>query len=478
MFFACAVAANAQPSSGLFRCKDQKHVINLSLNDSGKMVEGPACAQIVFNALHYGADFGKTVSYTAGSNLQGIFPSSFLPAGGKNPPKTDTLNEHFTADFKNIQSLQEQLITMEAGNRTAGSNTDKYLTTLRALIGQSDEVFRTGGAKGVVNLAKAPSTQDPMDQVIRNAFSWQTSDTIVVELQRVQADLNGLPIRFPGNTGAITGDPCSATNLDLLGWSDWNKCQNAQFTTAQTMVGAALTEAALWTSDSDKAAQFVKKIGIVQYWKNTITSLSEDSFTLQAEVRCGVLFNRNEQTILKLLLVDRTSIFDGQPSQPQTKDGLLTVTCSSPFTVTAGAAFNTIRNKEFAIVKSKPPSGTTSVSTFGTTSDSQINPYPIAMAHARLKDWDNNRYSLHFSFGVGANVKADTSGGSSAEFLTGLSLSFLRTIFVTAGLDVGKQSKLAGGFNVGDTVPSDITSPQVSSSYKPGFGFAITFTKP
>jgi hypothetical protein len=158
------------------------------------------------------------------------------------------------------------------------------------------------------------------------------------------------------------------------------------------------------------------------------------------------------------------------------KDGLLTVTCSSPFTVSAGAAFTTIRNPQFAIVKSAPSSGTTSVNTFGLSSDSKINPYPIAMANARLINWDENRYALHFSFGVGANVNG--SGGTSPEFLTGPSISFLRTVFVTAGLNVGKQSKLVGGFNLGNTVPTDITTPPTSSSYTAGFGFAITFTKP
>jgi hypothetical protein len=240
-----------------------------------------------------------------------------------------------------------------------------------------------------------------------------------------------------------------------------------------------LADAGQWTSDGDKATQFAKKVGIVQYWKNTIASLSEASFVRQAEVRCGVLFNRNEQTVLKLILADRTSLFDGQSPQPQTKDGLLTVTCASPFSISAGVAFNTTENKQFAIVKSPPPAGgTTSVNTFGVTSDSRVNPYPIAIAHARLRDWDDNRYALHFSFGVGANVKGQDSGGSTPDFLTGLSFSFLRTIFVTGGLDVGKQSELIGGFKVGGTVPSDVTAPPVSSSYKPGFGFAITFTKP
>jgi len=64
------------------------------------------------------------------------------------------------------------------------------------------------------------------------------------------------------------------------------------------------------------------------------------------------------------------------------------------------------------------------------------------------------------------------------ELVTGLSVSFLRTIYLTGGLQIGKQSELAGGFKVGQTVPTDITAPPVTSSYKTGFGFAITFTKP
>jgi len=54
-----------------------------------------------------------------------------------------------------------------------------------------------------------------------------------------------------------------------------------------------------------------------------------------------------------------------------------------------------------------------------------------------VHDWMDNRYALHFSFGVGASVKSQDSGGSNPEFLTGLSFSFLRTIYITGGLDIG-----------------------------------------
>jgi hypothetical protein len=477
---ACAITTHAQ-NPALFRCKDQNHVITLSINNTGQTVEGPACAEITINALRYGADFGRTTTTSAGPTLTSIFPSSFNPGSGN--PKAMTapsLEEKFRADELLRTTLLAQLILLETKNRTTGSDLDKYLNTLKTLIAQTDDILSTGGATGVLATVTDPAVKAQMEKILASVVSWNTTDAIVTSLQELQADLNSLPLLFPSNTGTITGDPCSPTNILLLGWSDWSgKCRDGQYKAAQASITSLLTEAASWTSDGDKAAQFAKKIGIVQYWKTAITALQAESFKRQAEVLCGVLFNRNEQTVLKLILTDRMSVFDIQTPQPQTKDNLLTVTCSSPFSISAGAAFSTIHNQQFAIVKSTPSAGgTTSINTFGVTSDSRINPYPIALAHARLLDWNQNRYALHYSFGVGVSVKGQDSGGSNPEFLTGLTFSFLRTIYVTGGLDVGKQSQLIGGFKVGGTVPSDVTSPPVSSSYKPGFGFAISFAKP
>jgi hypothetical protein len=479
LFLLCSVNSYAQTNPPVFRCKDQRHVIKLSLNNSGQSVEGPACAEITINALRYTADFGKTTTYTNGPNLTNIFPSSFSP-GGATRVVPKSLDDQFNADNKALRDITSQLIILEGRNRTTGSNLDRYLAVLRNFVAQSDDTLNTSGPTGVLAVVRSsPITNAQMDSALASVNTWNTTDEIFTSIQRLQADLNSLPLRYPTNTGSVTGDPCSTANIDQLGWSDWTKCRDSQYKLAQSTASSLLTESSQWTSDSDKATQFAKKLGIVQFWKTTIAGLPVESFTKQAEVQCGVLFNRNEQDVLKLLIADRTQVFDGQTPQPQIKDGLLTVTCSTPFSISAGAAFSTIHNSQFAIIKSAPaPGGTTSVNKFGISSDSRVNPYPIALAHARLHDWDNNRYALHFSFGVGASVKGQDSGGSSPEFLTGLSLSFLRTIYLTGGLDIGKQSQLIGGFKVGDVVPTDITSPLVSSSYKPGFGFAITFTKP
>jgi len=135
--------------------------------------------------------------------------------------------------------------------------------------------------------------------------------------------------------------------------------------------------------------------------------------------------------------------------------------------------------REFAIQESPvSPGSTTTVSKFGYSARSEVHPLPLAMVHMRFHEWQQHRYALHATFGVAANIQGTNAGGSNAEYLPGLSFSLFRTMFLTAGLHIGKQAILAGGFRVGDEVPAGVDSPPIQTSYKAGPGFAITFTKP
>src|SRR5439155_19132452 len=127
------------------------------------------------------------------------------------------------------------------------------------------------------------------------------------------------------NTGDISGNyPCNEANIHKLGWIDWySKCGKDRYDSAKSMLAELSSRASQSTSDSAKADQFAKKLGIIQFWQNIIAGLTADSFIRQTEVKCGVLFNRNQQITLKLLIADRTSVFDGQIPQPQTKEALL-----------------------------------------------------------------------------------------------------------------------------------------------------------
>jgi len=205
-----------------------------------------------------------------------------------------------------------------------------------------------------------------------------------------------------------------------------------------------------------------------------------NAFVTATPVRCGTLFNLNSSTSVSLVSIDESPTLDGGSPSVKTQAAFLTITCASPLSVTAGIAFSTIRQKEFAIIKSVGGANNTSINKFGTLNDSRLHPMPIGMVHVRLAEWSNHKYAFHATFGVAGNIKGQDSGGSAAEFLPGASFSFWRTMYLSFGPHIGTKVALAGGFNEGDTVPSDITTiqGQVKRSYTVGFGFSITFTKP
>src|SRR5579863_6999923 len=71
------------PTADTYRCSSQKHLVNLSVNDSGQTVEGPVCAQVTVNALKYAALLSKKYATpTAGQSLTSVLPTKFAPGGG------------------------------------------------------------------------------------------------------------------------------------------------------------------------------------------------------------------------------------------------------------------------------------------------------------------------------------------------------------------------------------------------------------
>jgi hypothetical protein len=469
----------APPAAGPYRCSSQKHLVNLSVNDSGQTVEGPVCAQVTVNALKYAALLSKKYATpTAGQSLGSVLPSTF-GGGGGNPKivNAPSLDRQFHDLNSQAKQLYDNLFQIDIANREQGAFLTQDLSTLQNTIAQSDTIFNQSGPDGILALLNRPQIAAILNKVPQYQFLWKATNEQLTKLESLQLHITILPIDYPTDIGTVTGDPCLPANANALGWTNWDKCYDAQYKAVQSEITAALTLAAQWTSDSDKAAQFVKNLNVLNYWSLKAATLTRDQFVLQAEVLCGVLFNQNQAIAVNLITTDQTGMFPGQTAQQPVTVTLLNVNCSSAFAVSAGVAFSLIKNPQFAIVQTAPPSGsTTPGSIFGATSNSAINPYPVALAHARLKDWNDNRYAVHYSFGAGVNPAG--SNGTNPDFLTGFSLSFLRTIFLTGGLDVGKQSSLAGGFRLGDTVPSGVTTVPTSSSYKAGFGFAITFTKP
>jgi hypothetical protein len=319
--------------------------------------------------------------------------------------------------------------------------------------------------------------------------------SLLTAIRKTRDALVQFPIQFAD--GNPVSDPsqiqCQSASSTAVPWKDWYaKCKDA-YDGLKQQLDAAEQQALTYTSTSDNVKNLKGQIAIAKSWdanfiqiglkKDMTPKQIEDanidaSFVVSKALSCGTLFNKNSSTAVSLVVLDQTAIFDGKAPTPKTQDSFVSVTCSSPFTLSGGVGFSLIRQQEFAIVKSAGGANNTSVSKFGTLGDSKVHPMPIAMAHARVADFWDHKSALHVSVGVAGNIQGQDNGGSSAEFLVGGSWSFWRTMYLSAGLHIGTKTQLAGGFKVGDPVPSDVTSVQVQKSYAPGFGFAITFTKP
>jgi len=451
-------------------------------------VEGPACAEISINALRYGVEFGEVITETAGPTLGSIFPSSFSPGGaatppplrpGEAPPPPPSLEQDFRTYQLELIQRSLQVVGLQDTNRAAAATLDAALRSLKDFVNQSDMAFANGGANSVLDLVKSEAFQKALMDADQQA-AWANSDQLINALHLLQVKLNALPVQHPTNTATVTADYCTPANINNLGWSDWDKkCRDAEYKQTLANLTQVLADASQFSSDGEKATTVAKKLGVATYWKTTADSLALDDFTRQFEVNCPVLFNKNRQVALRLVSTDRVPTLDLQAMSTTTRDNILVVQCGSRFSISAGVAFSAIPDTEFAIVKGTVVApATTSTNRFGILSDPNIHPLPMAIAHARLADAADHRVAFHASFGVGVNVRSQSSGGSSPEFLLGPSISFLRTIFITGGAEIGKSTGLAGGFHVNDTVPSDVTAPQIISSYTTHWGFAVTFTKP
>jgi hypothetical protein len=198
-------------------------------------------------------------------------------------------------------------------------------------------------------------------------------------------------------------------------------------------------------------------------------------FSMSTSADCEFAFSRTKTTSVVLSRID---LMPGTTATSPEAVLSITVECTSPFTVSAGVAFSTLGEHQFAIqqVPATPPA-TGTVNRFVTTETSSFHPLPLGMIHARVWEF-NEKVALHASFGMAGNFQSQSAGGSSAEFLIGPSISLFRTMFFTPGLHVGTKTSIGGGFNVGDVVPSNITTVPLQKSYTVGFGLAITFTKP
>jgi len=440
----------------------------ISSNSSGETVEGSACVETTSNTLRNSIYITTAITQTAGPSPASIFPGAGdKSVGGGGGSATLAVLEG------RVRTAQNELRLRLDDNRAAAAHLDDIIARLREFILHSDE--GVAGGRFDILAGQIKTHEDELDQVTANGSGWKATDDIVRMVHAAQNDW----ANFAVDHADVLSDPDPA-----------KKAENTnKYNALKAQLDDLETKALQQASGSDASKAIGKNVGLLVYWRDVLAGFLEPDgsvprdpasrFVVHQDVPCRTVFNMSRSTAVKLTVGDRLPFFDGQQMSSQTHDAFVTVTCTSPFSLSAGVAFSSIEQREFAIVQSAPAAGsTTLVNKFGYSSKSAFHPLPLAMAHMRFYESKSHRYAVHATFGIAANIQGTNAGGSNAEYLPGLSFSLFRTMYLTAGAHIGKQASLAGGFNVGDVVPTGITSPPLQTSYKVGAGFAVTFTKP
>jgi hypothetical protein len=264
-------------------------------------------------------------------------------------------------------------------------------------------------------------------------------------------------------------------DLDALkaydGWSQWYVVKGAAYEAIKARVGELQTQIRALDSTSDLAKRFFDSQDLVRRWIVILKGVNtEGAFTLTTGACCGFSFGDTKSTKIELIKRDRLAAAGANPS----KDEIVTVECTTPFSISGGFGFSTVEEKEFVFVPSKPPAGSqTPVNTFGFKNHSSFRTIPLLLINTRVWEF-NDTFALHASAGAGVDVKTGQSG-TDIEFIVGGSLSFRRSFFVTPGIHVGRVPSLAGGFNLNDPVPSGVSTPPVEKTWKRGFVIAFSY---
>jgi hypothetical protein len=478
-----------------------------NVSDLGKTSEGPLCIEVFYSPIQLYVSLATTTTTVNGPDLSKVVLGATAQGGVARaaPPAA------------NLPALVQQLIQKEKGlSESLTGIKSNYATTLQqeqTAIARITRLRRTTLLRSPSQVVEAvrngyKGLQDDLHNAILGIGNFLPTDQpdkqqkiFINQLQSVADQLNRLPLDFVNGTRVdpksivCVADAQHPEPRDLV-WTDWiSQCKDLVFDPLSARITADLQEAKNYTASSDNVKKLTPLIAAVQYWDTIFTGMGlrtdmapeqidqakiDGAFYAYTSVKCGVLFNQGSSTAVNIVAADLGPTLDGNDPVIKAQGAFVTVTCGTPFSVSAGVAFSSIEQKEFAIIKSSGGAGNPSVNKFGTTRDGRFNPVVIGMVHVRLADWERHKYGFHGSFGVAGNLQSQSGGGSTAEFLPGVSFSFWRTMYVSAGPYLGTSAKLAGDFKEGDVVPPDITtiSGQVKRTRATGFGFAVTFTKP
>lgn len=456
------------------REKDRVHRLNVAAASEGEKVRGPRTIKPVFvNRIRYRVSVKTKTAFTAGPSLALPFipqiPGGGGTGGGANvagqanvlADKLDKARQTPNAedDFEAIRAalgdlimrradIQDEVATLLGETKVARDATEGF-------VRESDAVLAGENGPATV-LARIP---DVLQKIQNAEGAWPNN-----AINRFLADVD----IWEGELGRISDVEWLVKNKDRV------DSVKARFKELRDGVRALGRDGAA----DGPAARFDEAQRVLGQWKAIFLDAQRQGETYfelpEVEVGCGFSFDQNKETEVRLVKQDRLAA-----DAAVTEQELVTVVCSSPFSVSGGFGFSTLNEREFVFVQSTKPVTTNGETTqkvinrFGFKNNSSFRPIPVLLLNTRVKEW-NDTVALHLSAGAGVDIKTGEAG-TDVEFIVGPSISFKRSMFITAGLHVGRVPKLAGGFQLDAEVPEGIDAPPLEKAWKTGFITTITF---
>jgi hypothetical protein len=459
----------------------QKHrveVINVVATAEGDKIRGPRSIKpIKVNRIRYRVAVKTRTSFSAGPSLALPFIPQIPGGGGEaggasaeeagktpldraNALDTARKNGSAEAEFEAIRLAQQELIRRRA--------------TIQSRIANL--------------LADAKTARDATESFVRESNALLAGDS---GIDTVLARLPDLILKIGNAEGDWPDEPINGLLADIdiweselgrisdLAWLAKHKERVDAVKARFENLRDSVTNLSRGGPADGPAARFDEARRVLSEWKAIFRDAQQQKaeyFELPyVDVGCGFSFDQNKETEVKLIKQDRLAPAGTEPTEQE----LITVVCSSPFSVSGGFGFSTIDEREFVFVQSTKPvteNGQTTqvvINRFGFRNNSSFRPIPLLLLNTRI--WEkNDTLAFHISAGAGVDIKTGETG-SDVEFIVGPSVSFKRSLFLTAGVHIGRVPKLAGGFVLDQEVPEGIDTPPVEKAWKPGFIFAITY---
>lgn len=457
---------------------------------SGDKVRGPATIQLNnLNVLRYDIKVGRDVTFTAGPDLKLPFippvpeptPKANQGSGGTVPAPggnfatvaCSTIPACFDEAVGSLNDIEKEKDTdVNQQINTVSGLVNRVKSDLESLVSASDSILATAGAQAVVSnvtnlLAPGPAGAATIDNALNAEWPDDKIEDLISRLNILRNTLIALPTRSLNGQDFSTWKQVPANKTAYEG-------AFARITELQTQLDG------LKSTNSNNAAgvAFRDAKNKLSLWKPILVGVRDGgvtSFSRTVKVGCGFAFDTTKETKVKIVKRDRLADAGAQPVSEEIVD----VVCSSPLSVSAGFGFSSIDEQEFVFVPSTKTvtdaSGQTSqvvINRFGFKNNSSFHTLPVLLLNTRLwepTDW----FALHASAGAAVDIKTG-QGGTDLEYIVGPSVSFWRSFFVTPGLHIGRVPKLAGGFALGQEVPTGVSEPPVEKAWKKGF--VVTFT--